>query len=549
MFRPRPRGAKRFAVRPCRLSAGRVDRGPIRALLAALGIACLVTAGVVLAAPPTADFTISDPVPETGQGVTFTSSVTDPDVGDTVSYGWDFGDSGSSSAQNPSHSYSTPGVKTVTLTVTDSPGGESSGPIQKTLRVNARPTAVISCSPTTVAPNQATTCNASASTDAEGAVSYAWDTNGDGFNDGSDPMEQFSFSTPGSRTIRVRVTDGDGATDIAQETVTVSNASPTADFNWSPASPVVNQTVTFNGGASSDPEGQALTYAWALDGDGQFNDGNGQTVQRAFATGGSKTIQLRVMDPQGNSNTATKIVSITNRAPTANFSSAGVNTVTPSVPEVNEQVNFASTSTDPDGNSTITTFEWDLNYNGTFVVDRVGSTMSDSFGSAGNHRVALRVTDSSGAASPVFERTVRVNAPPVASISILSTQLEPGQSRTVPLANQPFAYTGRPLPAEHGTAPAPGCPPIGASPAVAGSTDPDNASDGNSTRSSPTPGTSITTGRSATRPAPTRWRPRGSPPARGPFACGSPTQTAARARPRSRSASTPRRLPSSWRSL
>ena len=151
--------------------------------------------------------------------------------------------------------------------------------------MNARPNAVISCSPTTVAPNQATTCNASASTDAEGAVSYAWDTNGDGFNDGSDPMEQFSFSTPGSRTIRVRVTHGDGATDIAQETVMVSNGSPTADFNWSPASPVVNQTVTFDGGASSDPEGQALTYAWALDGDGQFNDGNGQTVQRAFATG------------------------------------------------------------------------------------------------------------------------------------------------------------------------------------------------------------------------------------------------------------------------
>ena len=127
MFRPRPRGAKRFAVRTRCFSAGQVDRRPIRALLAALGIACLVTAGVVLAAPPTADFTISDPVPETGQGVTFTSSVTDPDAGDTFSYSWDFGDSGSSSAQNPSHSYSTPGVKTVTLTVTDSPGGESSG--------------------------------------------------------------------------------------------------------------------------------------------------------------------------------------------------------------------------------------------------------------------------------------------------------------------------------------------------------------------------------------------------------------------------------------
>ena len=175
--------------------------------------------------------------------------------------------------------------------------------------------------------------------------------------------------------------------------------------------------------------------------------------------------------------------------------------------------------------------------------------MSDSFGSAGNHRVALRVRDSSGAASPVFERTVRVNAPPVASISILSTQLEPGQSRTVPLANQPFAYTGRPLPALPGTAPAPGCPPIGASPAVAGSTDPDNASDGNSTEIAAYSWDLDNNGTFGDATGADALGPRGSPPARGPFACGSPTRTAARARPRSRSASTPRRLPSSWRSL
>jgi serralysin len=62
--------------------------------------------------------------------VNFTGSgSSDPD-GTIVSYGWTFGDGGTSTAQNPSRTYSTPGTYTATLTVTDNRGGTDTASVQ-----------------------------------------------------------------------------------------------------------------------------------------------------------------------------------------------------------------------------------------------------------------------------------------------------------------------------------------------------------------------------------------------------------------------------------
>ena len=56
-----------------------------------------------------------------GYSVDFTDTSTDGD-GSIAAWAWDFGDSGTSTAQNPTHVYSTYGIYTVTLTVTDDDG-------------------------------------------------------------------------------------------------------------------------------------------------------------------------------------------------------------------------------------------------------------------------------------------------------------------------------------------------------------------------------------------------------------------------------------------
>ena len=67
--------------------------------------------------PPNAAFTFSC----TNLDCDFTDQSTDSD-GSIVSWSWDFGDTGSSSSQNPSHTYGADGTYTVELTVTDNEG-------------------------------------------------------------------------------------------------------------------------------------------------------------------------------------------------------------------------------------------------------------------------------------------------------------------------------------------------------------------------------------------------------------------------------------------
>ena len=71
--------------------------------------------------------------PTSGLGplaVNFTGSGSYDQDGSIVSYAWTFGDGASSSAQNPSRTYSTPGTYTATLTVTDNRGGTGTASTQ-----------------------------------------------------------------------------------------------------------------------------------------------------------------------------------------------------------------------------------------------------------------------------------------------------------------------------------------------------------------------------------------------------------------------------------
>ncbi|MDQ1255823.1 MAG: hypothetical protein QG656_417, partial [Candidatus Hydrogenedentes bacterium] len=73
--------------------------------------------------PPTADFSMSNSAPFMWETVNFTD-LSDPGTGPLLSWAWDFGDGTTSNAQNPFHLYYTPGVYTITLTVT-TPSGTS----------------------------------------------------------------------------------------------------------------------------------------------------------------------------------------------------------------------------------------------------------------------------------------------------------------------------------------------------------------------------------------------------------------------------------------
>ncbi|KAF5430913.1 PKD repeat-containing protein [Candidatus Methanophagaceae archaeon] len=85
------------------------------------------------------------------------------------------------------------------------------------------------------------------------------------------------------------------------------NKTPVAAFTYSPASPVVNQTLTFNASTSYDPDGFITGYEW------QFDDGanaTGEVVTHTYTSAGNYTVNLTVTDNATATNTTSKVIRV-----------------------------------------------------------------------------------------------------------------------------------------------------------------------------------------------------------------------------------------------
>ncbi len=89
----------------------------------AVGVSATQTKTVTVAALPVATASASTNAPTAGDTVTFTGSSTGGVS--PIGYAWNFGDGATSTDQNPTHAYATPGTYTVTLKVTDPTGATS----------------------------------------------------------------------------------------------------------------------------------------------------------------------------------------------------------------------------------------------------------------------------------------------------------------------------------------------------------------------------------------------------------------------------------------
>lgn len=83
---------------------------------------------------------------------------------------------------------------------------------------------------------------------------------------------------------------------------------PTASFTAAAS----GSTVTFDASASTDPEGDLLSYAWTF-GDGSA--GTGGTVSHTYGADGSYSVTLTVTDPDGQAASTTQTVVIGEGAP------------------------------------------------------------------------------------------------------------------------------------------------------------------------------------------------------------------------------------------
>lgn len=330
--------------------------------------------------PPVACFTYAPLSPSVYDDIAFSAICSmDPDGGPIVQYGWAFGDGEIGTGATPTHSYANGGVYEVFLTVTDD---DQQTDTFSDILVVGGPSAAFSyapLAPTTQDPVQF--FDQSSDTTPDDIASWSWDFADGGFSNEQNPLH--TFPTSGTYPVQLTVTSEGGATSSVTRTINVRNAPPHAAFTFAPATPKVDQMVTFSAGGSSDPDGTVVMYEWDFDNNG-LTDATGATVTHAFSVVGARPVRLTVTDNEGASAAVTKVVPVQGAPPVACF------VFTPAEPYTGQAVPFdGSCSTDPDGN--IILYEWDFDDDGT--TDATGMSVTHSFPAAGVYPVTLTVTD------------------------------------------------------------------------------------------------------------------------------------------------------------
>ena len=273
--------------------------------------------------PSTADFTYD----ASDLTVDFTDQSTDSD-GSISTWDWVFGDGGSSTAQNPTHTYDADGIYTVTLTVTDNEG--ATGDTEQTISVSSGATGSMhvqdvylwlagTAGPWQHIGVQATIVDSSDSalggvvvnlelqTPTGGILANTATTDSNGV--ASVVFEKASRTSGAFTGTVVGLTKSGYTWDTAADVETSDvlgggspNMPPTADFTYTKT----DLTVDFID-QSSDSDGSISSWDW------NFGDGGSSTAQNpthTYDADGTYTVTLTVTDNEGATDDAEKIISV-----------------------------------------------------------------------------------------------------------------------------------------------------------------------------------------------------------------------------------------------
>ncbi len=297
-----------------------------------------VTKNITVTTSPTIDFTADK---TGGCQVPVTIRFTDPETNST-GWLWDFGDGGISNEKNPTHTYTTAGNYTVTLSLITAAGCPATVVKTNFIRIAEPGPLVISgipaggCVPFTINPTAAFAGGN------DPITSYQWNLGSGGTSTSATPS--FTFSTPGTYNLTLRVTTANGCTkDTTINAAVKAGTKPTVDFSIDKTTGCAGDEYNFTSLATPADE-----WIWNF-GDGASS--SDENPSHKYLDTGLLTVQLIAFN-NGCSDTLTKADFVTIEAPVALFE--------PIIDCNNRlRVQFDNTSI-TDASHGVTTYFWDF---------------------------------------------------------------------------------------------------------------------------------------------------------------------------------------------
>ncbi|MFA5221141.1 MAG: PKD domain-containing protein [Methanoregula sp.] len=337
-----------------------------------------------------------------------TVTFTDTSTNSPSKWVWTFGDDSYSTVENPTHSYTTAGTYTVTLTVTNSGGSNT---ITKTafITVDAEQVPVASF---TVDTTSGITPLAVAFTDTSTYTPTAWSWT---FGDGSISTEQnptHTYTDAGTYTVTLLVTNGAGTDTITKTAFITVDAEqvPVASFTVDTTSGITPLAVAFTDTSTYTP----TAWLWT------FGDGSISTEQNpthTYTDAGTYTVTLVVTNAEGSDTITTSDCIIATSEPVASFTS---DVTTGSVPLT---VAFTDTST-----NVSTSWKWTFG-------DGYVSTLENpthTYTNTGYYTVTLTVSNSAGSDTIVESQFITATAVEVTVTSTTSPTTPVTPRTTIP---------------------------------------------------------------------------------------------------------------------
>ena len=341
-----------------------------------------VTSFIVVTTVPAPGFTVSTNV--------FEATFTNTSVNGT-SYSWDFGDSQTSTEENPVHNYAGDGTYTVTLTATNACGTAA---YTEDVVITSLPQAAFSANENSGCASLMVQFMDESSSN---ATSWNWEFPGGNPSSSTAQNPAVTYDVPGSYTATLTVGNALGENTLTQTNYITVNTVPVAAFTNSTSL----LEVTFTNTSTN-----ATSYAW------DFGDSQTSTEENpvhAYANDGTYTVMLTATNECGSVTTTQEVTVIT--PPTVSFSVSGTQGCAPFTVQFSNESSENATS-------------WQWEFPGGTPATSTDENPTVVYNAAGTFTVTLTATNAAGNSTVTQTNLIVVNDAPTASFSSSADLLE-----------------------------------------------------------------------------------------------------------------------------